>query len=140
MPTAYYYDGDRDGFGRNDVAHRFCSPPPGAWVTQGDDCNDAESSVFPGQAAYFGKPYASARGDSFDYDCSGTEEPDPSAAGAAPDCPALALIVCLGSGYAPTGRGGTGVDATCGSDQFVTCAGILACATTTSVVTPKGCR
>jgi len=136
----YYFDGDGDGFGRSSDAKWLCAPPGANWVLRGGDCDDAEASVFPGQTKYFTASYLQRGTPSFDYDCSGREEPDPAAAGLAPDCPALALLVCMGSGFAGTGRTGDGVDPTCGSSTFSTCSGLLACAPTRSVVAPKGCR
>jgi hypothetical protein len=138
-PHAYYRDADGDGFG-SDVSKQFCGAPVAGWVTMSGDCDDAEKSVFPGQTAYFGTPYSKSGIDSFDYDCSGREEPDPATAGAAPDCPALELLLCTGAGFATSGRTGTGVDPTCGSAELLTCAGLLACTPTRSMVTPKACR
>jgi hypothetical protein len=137
--TRYYRDRDGDGFGDDGEARSFCAVPPG-WAREGGDCNDADDRVFPGQTKYFGAGYTVQGGQSFDYDCSGGEEPDPGAAAAAPDCPALALLVCAGTGFARTGRQGRGIDPTCGSTAMVTCSGLLACTATTAMVAPKGCR
>jgi hypothetical protein len=139
-PARYFRDADGDGFGRDDDEGWFCDGAPAGWVTKGGDCDDADSAVRPGQTRYFTTGYLQDGVASFDYDCSGREEPDPDAAGAAPDCPTLALLVCTGKGYASTGRAGAGVDGTCGSTQLVSCSGLLACVPTTSVVSPKGCR
>ncbi len=136
----YYSDADQDGFGRSDDSQWFCTPPTKGWSTVPGDCNDTESSVFPGQTAYFGAGYSVPGGESFDYDCSGSEEPDPEAKGAAPSCAALALLICTGSGFAPTGRRGNGISPSCGSTELVTCSGLLVCAASSSVVSPKGCR
>lgn len=138
-PTRYYRDRDGDGFGAGD-ARSFCGAPPDGWVVDAGDCNDSDARVFPGQTRFFGESYTKDSVQSFDYDCSGTEEPAPNAAGAAPNCPALGLVVCLGTGYGRTGRSGPGVDPTCGSTAMITCTGLLACAATTTVVAPKECR
>lgn len=138
--TQYYFDGDGDGFGKSDGSRWYCAPPSAAWVTKAGDCNDDAASVFPGQTKYFTTAYRTQDTDSFDYDCSGREEPDPAAAGPAPNCPALTLLVCGGSGFASTGRTGNGVDSTCGSGTMVTCSGLLACAATSAAAEPKGCR
>jgi hypothetical protein len=55
---------------------------------------------------------------SFDYDCSGIEEVDPTAKGPAPACSALN---CTGVGFQYTSRTGPGVNPLCGSTAQVTC-------------------
>jgi hypothetical protein len=140
-PVAYFADDDRDGFGRADSVHFGCAPPSSAWATVGGDCDDANAEVFPGQMDYFGVPYASRKADSFDYDCSGSEDPDPASAPRAPDCTALGALDCRGSGFASTGRTGNGVNPICGSRQRVECASaLLGCAATMSDTMPVRCR
>ena len=75
-------DGDGDGFAAGSDAGSC-----------GNDCNDGNSDVFPGQTKYFTDSYTDASGNpSFDYDCDGdgtqqntrmggacqTQEPPPS--------------------------------------------------------------
>jgi len=139
-PVRRYRDADGDGFGRSDVFESFCGPPPTGWADKDGDCNDAEPRAFPGQTSYFGTTYRLGGDDSFDYDCTGAEEPDPASAGAALDCPALALLVCTGSGFARTNRQRVGVDPTCGSTELVTCAGFLACVASSAIVSPMRSR
>jgi len=140
-PVAYYADDDQDGFGRADSVHFACAPPSSAWATEDGDCDDANADVFPGQTSYFGVAYAGPRGDSFDYDCSGSEDPDPAAGGRAPDCAALGVLDCRGSGFAGTSRTGNGVNPICGSDRKVECASaLLGCAPTSSSASPARCR
>jgi alpha-tubulin suppressor-like RCC1 family protein len=45
----FYRDGDRDGFGRNDMTMTACSAPSGH-TDRGDDCNDTTSGVNPSAA------------------------------------------------------------------------------------------
>ncbi|MEJ2683418.1 MAG: MopE-related protein [Candidatus Sulfobium sp.] len=67
--TTYYFDSDRDGFGDAVATIQACSAPDG-YTINGDDCNDNNAQVFPGQTAYFTVP---ADGN-FDYDCNRQEE------------------------------------------------------------------
>ncbi len=140
-PVAFFADDDQDGFGRADSVRFGCGPPPVAWATLDGDCDDAHPDVFPGQTSYFGAAYSSKKGDSFDYDCSGSEDPDPAGAGAAPECAALGALDCRGSGFASTGRTGSGVNPICGSRQRVECtSALLGCAATLSNTAPARCR
>jgi hypothetical protein len=140
-PVAYYADDDQDGFGRTDSVRFACALPSEAWAPLDGDCDDANPDVFPGQTSYFGVPYSSPHGESFDYDCSGSEDPDPAAGGRAPDCAALGALDCRGSGLAGTGRTGSGVNPLCGSKQKIECVtALLACAPTTSNASPAKCR
>ncbi len=43
----YYYDGDRDGHGDPAQGDGFCERPEG-YAAVGDDCDDADATVFPG--------------------------------------------------------------------------------------------
>jgi hypothetical protein len=96
-------------------------PTNGTWASVGGDCQDDNPSVNPGQAAFFEKPFGTSGGiDSFDYNCSGGEEGDPSQT-SAPSCAILSLTGCRGAGYAPTTRSGKGVNVLCGSNAVVTC-------------------
>jgi hypothetical protein len=140
-PVAYYADDDQDGFGRADAVRFACTPPSGGWAAQHGDCDDTSADVFPGQTSYFGVAYSGPHGDSFDYDCSGSEDPDPAAGGRAPDCAALGALDCRGSGFAATGRTGSGINPLCGSKQKIECtSALLACAATTSSASPAKCR
>jgi hypothetical protein len=105
------------------------------------DCNDGNPQVFPGQNNYFGTSFSTGAGTSFDYDCSGREDPDASQPGLAPNCTGLSLLGCTGSGFAATGRTGSGVDAICGSTSLVTCvANLVSCGATTSTIQAKRCH
>lgn len=53
----------------------------GFTVKEGD-CNDDDANVFPGQTKFFNKPYKTATGTSFDYDCSGVAEKEAEMTGA----------------------------------------------------------
>jgi hypothetical protein len=140
-PTRYYADGDRDGFGRDDSTLWACTRPGGSWATRGGDCHDADDRVFPGQITFFETGYARANGDSFDYDCSGSEQPDPAQEGPAPNCAGLAVPDCSGSGFDSTGRSGPLIDPVCGSTSLVECTpALLVCGTRTSTTQPKRCR
>src|SRR6185503_5455997 len=76
-PLRYFVDDDNDGVGRNDSTRLSCEHPPGAWAIRGGDCDDANPEVFPGQTQYFARAYTRGSTESFDYDCSGSEDPDP---------------------------------------------------------------
>ena len=120
-PVAWFPDGDGDGFGRSSAQVSTCpAPTSGKWVAKGGDCNDDDPSVFPQQSDYKSSGYAVSGGVSFDYDCSGQEQPDPAQQGA-PACGSLLVVNCAGSGFANTNRTGAGVNPLCGSKTFVTC-------------------
>jgi hypothetical protein len=140
ITTEFFADDDQDGFGRGDTVRRACTRPAGAWATRNGDCNDASARVFPGQTEYFSSAYSRSGKDSFDYDCSGVEEPEESTPGSAPNCAALPLLGCAGAGFAPTGRRESGTNPICGSAELVQCTGLLACEATSSPAPAKRCR
>jgi hypothetical protein len=74
------------------------------------------------------KPYQTPAGvDSFDYDCSGHEEGDPSQAKAEASCPAASLGSCGGSGYLTVSTGNrVAANGYCGSKSYRTCVSTLA--------------
>ena len=49
LASTWYPDADGDGFGDTDAGEALCEPPDG-WVQVGNDCDDADGSVFPGAA------------------------------------------------------------------------------------------
>ena len=100
-PVRYFADDDKDGVGRGDTTRWACTPPAGAWATRGNDCDDSNPAVFPGQTRYFEAGFARGSNESFDYDCSGSEDPDPALPGRAPDCTALGVTNYNGSGSPP---------------------------------------
>lgn len=134
-PITVYRDGDNDGVG--DVAESDVRCPEEGWVTQPGDCRDDLPDVFPGQLTFFAEPYAdptrpAANQESFDFDCSGAEQPDPTISPATPapnNC--NGLLVCQGSGYLSSAplRAGAGVEPRCGSNLRRTCIsdGALGC-------------
>jgi hypothetical protein len=151
-PITYYTDNDSDGFGTSLNPTISCTPPPGnKWSVLPGDCRDDLPNVkpytmgAPNPPLYSGVGYADAgkpQGVSFDYDCSGAEEADPSnSAGGEPNC---ALLNCNGVGYAAVNpaRTGTGIDPRCGSTTLHRCNGnILNCLVLTEVSTePYRCR
>jgi hypothetical protein len=142
-PTVYYADKDKDGHGSAATSAVGCSPPAtGTWVATATDCNDDDSRVHPGQAAYFAVGYRTASGSSsFDYDCSGSENEDPSQAKAPANCGLLSLALCAGEGYAATARVGQGLSPYCGSSDWRICRGVLLCENVTEVADePFRCR
>lgn len=75
--STYYEDKDGDGWG-GATAVQGCALAEGLSEKSGD-CHDGDRDVHPGQSHYFGVPYTTPSGTpSFDYDCSGVEEPDAS--------------------------------------------------------------
>lgn len=119
----WYQDADGDGYGNSDSTMFTCPAPPGAWVLVGGDCDDAYATVHPGQNKYFGAPYQRADNtDSFDYDCSGTEEPNPDLVPDPQNCGLLSLLLCNGaSGYETNNRAGPGINPWCGSTIVRAC-------------------
>lgn len=61
LTSTFFLDGDGDGFGDPQTAQSTCSLPQG-YVAQGDDCDDAQASTYPG---------ASELCDGRDQDCDG---------------------------------------------------------------------
>jgi hypothetical protein len=120
----WYPDEDNDGYGRSAEAVQTCGKPTTGdwdWVRRGGDCKDNDGNVHPEQTSYYGMPYRGADGnDSFDYDCSETEEANPNQRKLA-SCGLLELIACSGSGYMPSARTGANADAFCGSRNIGTC-------------------
>lgn len=127
-PTLLYPDQDGDGVGVTAGGTLRC-PAPG-WVSLSGDCRDDVPDAFLGQAAYFGEAFDDPDKPaqvSFDFDCDGSETPDPNntSLDPAPECTALA---CSGSGYLPAvpARSGSGSEPRCGSNQLRRCVGGLA--------------
>ncbi len=143
--TLWYPDGDNDGFGRSAEAVQTCArPASGTWVLNGGDCKDNDLNVRPDQTTYFGVPFRGADGnDSFDYDCSGTEEGNPAQLTLANGCGLLELIACSGRGYLARTRTGSNVNPFCGSRDIGMCmAGALGLGCTTAMSTgdPYECK
>ena len=127
-----FRDRDDDGFGSNAPEDEDVGCPRPGWVTIAGDCFDAQPTlsnsadqVHPGQTGYFFVGYpngARPRGISFDYDCTGTEEADPTNVpfGAAPNDCGL-LVLCAASGFRPDERDGIGVNSLCGSEIVASC-------------------
>jgi hypothetical protein len=98
-------------------------------VPEPGDCRDDLPDVYPGQMTFFAEPYAdptrpAANNESFDFDCSGTEQSAPSNSPATPAPNSCnGLITCQGSGYLPSSpaRSGAGVEPRCGSNLRRTC-------------------
>lgn len=142
-PGVLYQDSDGDGFGDPDVSVVACGAS--GWVEVAGDCRDDLFDVKPG-AGFSGVGYADLDkpgGISFDYDCSGDEQPDPANApnASAPTC-LVALVLCSGAGYQPTGRSGSDVSSLCGSTAIVTCVsnGLLCSASAQSSMPAFRCR
>jgi hypothetical protein len=141
--VTWYQDADGDGYGST-VAMSTCPKPAGNWALAKGDCDDRDPTVNPGQKKYFGVPYKkSDNTDSFDYDCSGTEDANPDLAVAPEDCGPLKLALCgTASGYETNNRVGTGIDAWCGSTTVRVCTpSLLLCTTTERTGQPPfSCR
>ena len=130
-PIVYYKDEDGDGFGVDGMTTSSCTPLSGKWSAEGGDCRDDLATVrpykqgMPNPPAYSGVGYPAnnlPQGVSFDYDCSGTEEADPTNAyGAEPECGGP--LSCSGVGYiaANPSRQGPGIDPRCGSTTLKRC-------------------
>ncbi|HEY6556800.1 MAG TPA: hypothetical protein VI072_05990 [Polyangiaceae bacterium] len=145
-PLEYFLDADHDTYGDDSTMLRACDPPSGDWVLRGGDCRDDLPKVNPDQDDYMPEGYETTQGVSFDYDCSGLEEPDPESFGAAPaSCPLLPPCNTqqYPPGYVPGPRSGLGVNALCGSQLLRGCVanGALGCAQQqTATTAAKRCR
>jgi hypothetical protein len=126
--TLWFADRDGDGYGRSDDVVIGCPRPPSRVLIDGD-CNDNNALVHPQQAQnpeYFPVLYRKPDGTySFDYDCSGAEDGNPSQA-RLEACGLLSLALCVGSGYAQGPRSGFGIDPVCSSTTLITCEAVLA--------------
>lgn len=71
-PRIWYKDADGDRFGDNTKTLSSCTQPSG-YITNNQDCNDANYNVHPGQTDYFTGSYNG----SWDYDCDGAVTADP---------------------------------------------------------------
>jgi hypothetical protein len=140
----YYHDADQDSYGGTDTM-MACEPPGPYWVLQGGDCDDANPLVHPGQTTYFSQPYDRGGSPSFDYDCDGKEDADPSATLASQlSCtPIPGSAHCAeDAGYLPATplRAGVGVDAYCGSTNSAVCENKSCMVVNTTTQIPLGCR
>lgn len=50
-PPTWYYDIDGDGYGSTFITNNECTPPPG-YISDSSDCDDTNSSIFPGATEY----------------------------------------------------------------------------------------
>jgi hypothetical protein len=155
-PIVYYKDADGDGFGVSTETTITCTPPGSHWSVLTGDCRDDLSNVKPYSVNSPDPPVYSCvgyadntkpQGVSFDYDCTGTEDKDPSNAyGPEPAC--SGPLDCTGVGYAAVNpaRTGTGIDPYCGSTSVKRCSLLFAngapalCMSTLEVAAPYQCR
>lgn len=142
-PLQYFLDADHDTYGDDSTMLRACDAPGADWVLRGGDCRDDLPEVNPDQDDYMPEGYETKQGVSFDYNCSGVEDPDPGSFGAPPaSCP---LLPPCGNapGYVPGPRSGPGVNALCGSQLLRGCVanGALSCVQQqTATTAAKRCR
>jgi hypothetical protein len=128
--SKWYADSDADQFGDDTQTTIACTPPAGHWVLLGGDCNDGNADVHPATSsnpvAFHGSGYANTAGqESFDYDCSGNEDGDPSQQEIAA-CSGLTACDQGVQGYvARSDRAGASIDSYCGSTTTVTCSKLL---------------
>jgi hypothetical protein len=110
----FYLDNDGDGYGQTGKSTCVQTQPAGYAALPGD-CDDNDSKVNPGQTAYF---TIARDGGSFDYNCSGTDEKDPTyaCADSLVSCDTCTATMCTGTpGY------DAGVPACGGSGAFCYC-------------------
>ena len=144
----FFRDDDEDGYGTSESAVAACEKPSDGheWVELGDDCNDDEPDVHPGQTEFFGVGYQPSGQSgglrSFDYDCNGSETAGPNQPQAPASC--AGLLTCAGGGYVPNDErtGVAGINAYCGSNVISTCnsAGLACQASPSTNEQPYLCR
>lgn len=120
VPVTLFRDRDEDSYGDVTSTGQGC-PQPG-WVTRAGDCRDDIAIVNPGQVGFFAEGFVDQNKPgnvSFDYDCSGSEDADPTNTPSTgePNCSELLdPVSCMGTGFLPVaGRVGAGVNPLCGS-------------------------
>lgn len=157
-PTTFYRDRDGDGYGSTDDHISACVAPAagdaGAWVVDPGDCRDDLPDVRPDpqdpavrDGHYSSQGYSDPTkpgGVSFDYNCNGIEEPDPTNLyGTEPSCPVL-IPGCSGKGYVAVApeRSGPNINSYCGSTTIKSCViDFLGCkAEFTTVTQPFRCH
>ena len=106
--TAYYLDGDGDGYGNPAQKQEACIPPAG-YVANSLDCDDADPAARPGQVAFFNVPTKGTK--SFDYNCDKVDQQqDP------------ALANCVSTAQGCQGDGWVGAIPACGQQgTFAKC-------------------
>jgi len=107
-PKVCYEDADKDTYGAPASQKKVCGGCPDGWVEDNRDCYDSLSDrenaakVHPNQTDFFEVGYGPSK--SFDYDCSGDEEPkNPDWRIEACTCRATACVPVLVSGSVPCG-------------------------------------
>jgi hypothetical protein len=129
----YFADLDGDGYGGGTSLGLACSPPAGRFAAS-NDCQDNDARVHPGQTTFFPTSYLRPDGvASFNYNCDGVEEADPSLATGGTCVPS-----CV-PGYVPTS---TTSNPYCGSitkDICTVYSGVVSCNTQMNAA-PLGCR
>jgi hypothetical protein len=74
--NVFHQDSDSDGYGSTTVSVKLCgATAPAGYVADGSDCCDTDAKAHPGQASYY---VSKNLCNSFDYDCVGGEQLDPS--------------------------------------------------------------
>ncbi|MBX7193123.1 MAG: thrombospondin type 3 repeat-containing protein [Sandaracinaceae bacterium] len=128
-----YRDMDADGAGASGMSMMSCGCPAG-WTAIGGDCDDGNRSVNP-SASFHASPYCPPGAScpptpgSFDYDCSGAEEPQW----------ADVLDTCPTRGCAATGW--TGSVPGCGvSSRYLTCSLVAGRCSGTTETRTQACR
>lgn len=147
-PLTWYADEDGDGYGVESNTIEACDPPGPEWASKKGDCDDANDKVHPGQSAYFTRAYvhSGSAEESFDYDCSGTEEDDGKQTKTDETCSLLGGgdLLCQGKdGYLPAEplRTGPGINPYCGSTTYFTCSlKVVICETAKIETKALGCR
>jgi hypothetical protein len=128
VPRRWYQDYDKDTYGDPTRTQLSCAKPSGPteWVTRAGDCADDVALAHPGQTKDIANPYKVAGGGtSYDFDCSGKEEPKAGQALAPADCGVPLTTACnkRGSGFAKVtpARTGATVNPYCGSKTISSC-------------------
>jgi hypothetical protein len=141
----FFEDRDGDGYGDSRSFTVACAPPDGH-VSAGEDCNDENVDVNPGQTGFFGQGYEARGSDqiSFDYDCDGDETGREDQAAASSQGCTGGVPTCNGGGYvaASVRRRVPRPNDHCGSTRFLSCGiGTLLCnGMETEVDEPYSCR
>ncbi len=117
--TTFYFDSDGDGYGTSSSI-TACNPSGDYTATQSRDCDDGNSSVYPGATNVFCSG-------TIDYDCDGTLGCRDNNCSTGDACSTSSALGQCSGDICDTGGGGGNCSVLCAFDEYCTCGGTLCC-------------